>query len=63
VGVGLEEGIDAAAVGADLLERGLVINVPRPDTLRLLPPLVIDSDHVDLAVGLIEEALLGFAAR
>jgi len=62
VGVGLEEGIDAAGLGADLLERGLVVNVPRPDTLRLLPPLVIDSDHVDLAVGLIGEALLGFSA-
>jgi acetylornithine/N-succinyldiaminopimelate aminotransferase len=58
VGVGLEEGIDAAAVGADLLERGLVVNVPRPDTLRLLPPLVIDSDHVDRAVELIGESLL-----
>ena len=62
VGVGLEEGIDAAAVGADLLERGLVINVPRPDTLRLLPPLVIDSDHVDLAVDLIGESLLACSA-
>jgi predicted acetylornithine/succinylornithine family transaminase len=63
VGVGLEDGIDAAEVGADLLERGLVVNVPRPDTLRLLPPLVIDSDHVDIAVGFIEESLLGFASR
>jgi predicted acetylornithine/succinylornithine family transaminase len=63
VGVGLEQGIDAAAVGADLLERGLVVNVPRPDTLRLLPPLVIDSDHVDRAVGLIGESLLGFSSR
>jgi acetylornithine/N-succinyldiaminopimelate aminotransferase len=63
VGVGLEEGIDAAAVTADLLERGLVVNAPRPDTLRLLPPLVIDSDHVDQAVGLIGESLLGFASR
>ena len=62
VGVGLEEGIDATAVGADLLERGLVVNVPRPDTLRLLPPLVIDSDHVEIAVDLIGESLLGFAA-
>jgi acetylornithine/N-succinyldiaminopimelate aminotransferase len=62
VGVGLEEGIEAAAVAADLLDRGLVVNAPRPDTLRLLPPLVIDSDHVDLAVGLIGESLLGFAA-
>ncbi|HEY6732026.1 MAG TPA: acetylornithine/succinylornithine family transaminase [Solirubrobacterales bacterium] len=63
VGVGLEEGIDAAAVGADLLERGLVVNAPRPDTLRLLPPLVIDSDHVDQAVGLIGESLLGFQGQ
>jgi acetylornithine/N-succinyldiaminopimelate aminotransferase len=63
VGVALEEGIGAAAVGSDLLERGLVVNAPRPDTLRLLPPLVIDSDHVDLAVGLIEESLLGFRER
>jgi predicted acetylornithine/succinylornithine family transaminase len=63
IGVGLEEGIDAAAVGADLLERGLVVNVPRPDTLRLLPPLVIDSDHVDMAVGLIQESLLEFSVR
>jgi len=63
VGVGLEEGIDSAAVGADLLERGLVVNAPRPDTLRLLPPLVIDSDHVDQAVNLIGESLLGFSSR
>jgi predicted acetylornithine/succinylornithine family transaminase len=62
VGVELEQGIDAAAVGADLLERGLVVNVPRPDTLRLLPPLVIDSDHVDEAVRAIGESLLGFGA-
>ena len=62
VGVGLEEGIDAAAVGADLLQRGLVVNVPRPDTLRLLPPLVIDSDHVDQATNLIGESLLEFSA-
>jgi predicted acetylornithine/succinylornithine family transaminase len=62
VGVELDQGIDAAAVGADLLGRGLVVNVPRPDTLRLLPPLVIDSDHVDEAVRAIGESLLGFRA-
>jgi predicted acetylornithine/succinylornithine family transaminase len=57
VGVGLAGGIDAAAVGATLLERGLVVNVPRPDTLRLLPPLIVDSAQVERAVGLIGEAL------
>jgi predicted acetylornithine/succinylornithine family transaminase len=63
VGVGLEDGIDAAGVGADLLERGLVVNVPNGETLRLLPPLVIDSDHVERAVALIGESLLRFAPR
>jgi acetylornithine/N-succinyldiaminopimelate aminotransferase len=57
VGVGLAEGIDAQAVGTDLLGRGLVVNVPAPATLRLLPPLLIDGSHVERAVGLIGEAL------
>jgi predicted acetylornithine/succinylornithine family transaminase len=62
VGAGLEPGIDAVAVASDLLARGLVVNAPRPDALRLLPPLLIDSNHVDRAVGLIGESLLGLSA-
>ena len=58
LGVGLEEGIDAAAVGADLLERGLVVNVPEPGTLRLLPPLILDAEQAERAVGLIRDSLL-----
>jgi predicted acetylornithine/succinylornithine family transaminase len=58
LGVGLEDGIDAAAVGADLLERGLVVNVPEPGTLRLLPPLMLDAGQAELAVGLIRDSLL-----
>jgi acetylornithine/N-succinyldiaminopimelate aminotransferase len=58
VGVGLEEGIDAQALGADLLSRGLVVNVPAPGTLRLLPPLVVDAAQIDRAVALIGESLL-----
>jgi acetylornithine/N-succinyldiaminopimelate aminotransferase len=57
VGVGLAEGIDAAALGADLLDRGLVVNVPRPDTIRLLPPLVVERAQIERAVGLIGESL------
>ena len=60
VGVALDDGIDAAALGADLLERGLVVNVRRPGTLRLLPPLVVEKEQIDRAVGLIGESLLGF---
>jgi acetylornithine/succinyldiaminopimelate/putrescine aminotransferase len=59
VGVGLAAGIDAQAIGADLLQRGLVVNVPVPSTLRLLPPLLVDSSQIERAVGLIGESLLG----
>ncbi len=58
LGVGLVEGIDAAAVGADLLERGLIVNVPEPGTLRLLPPLTVDPAQIDRAVDLIRQSLL-----
>ncbi|HYJ22116.1 MAG TPA: acetylornithine/succinylornithine family transaminase [Solirubrobacterales bacterium] len=59
VGVGLAEGVDAAAIGADLLRRGLVVNVPAPSTLRLLPPLLVEPSQIERAVGLIGESLLG----
>ncbi len=62
-GVGLEEGIDAAAVGVDLLGRGLIVNVPEPGTLRLLPPLTVDPDQVERAVAAIGAALLSYAAQ
>ena len=57
VGVALEEGIDAAAIGTDLLGRGLVVNVPAPGTIRLLPPLVVEPGQIDRAVALIGESL------
>ena len=58
LGVGLEQGVDAAALGADLLKRGLVVNAPEATTLRLLPPLTIGESEVERAVGLIRESLL-----
>jgi acetylornithine/N-succinyldiaminopimelate aminotransferase len=63
LGVGLEEGIDAAAVWADLLERGLIVNAPEPGTLRLLPPLTVEPAQIERAVALIGESLLTYAAR
>jgi len=58
VGVELAAGIDAAALGADLLSRGLVVNVPAAATIRLLPPLLVESDQIQRAIGLIGESLL-----
>jgi acetylornithine/N-succinyldiaminopimelate aminotransferase len=63
LGVGLGAGIDAAAIGADLLERGLIVNVPEPGTLRLLPPLTVDSDQIERAVATIAATLLSYAPR
>jgi predicted acetylornithine/succinylornithine family transaminase len=63
LGVGLGEGIEAAAIGADLLERGLIVNVPEPGTLRLLPPLTVDSDQIERAVAMIAAALLSYAPQ
>lgn len=63
LGAGLAAGIDAAALGADLLGRGLVVNVPEPGTLRLLPPLTVDDAQIERAVALIEAALLSCAAQ
>jgi acetylornithine/N-succinyldiaminopimelate aminotransferase len=63
LGIGLADAIDAAEVGADLLERGLIVNVPEPGTLRLLPPLTVDSAQIERAVALIAESLLSYAGR
>ncbi len=63
VGVGLKSGIDARAVGADLLRRGLIVNVPAPESLRLLPPLTLESAQVSGAVDLIGESLLSYPVQ
>jgi acetylornithine/N-succinyldiaminopimelate aminotransferase len=63
IGVGLEDGIDATAIGAGLLDRGLIVNVPEPGTLRLLPPLTVDSDQIERAATAIGAALLSYPAR
>ena len=63
LGVGLEEGIDASDLSANLLRSGLIVNVPEPGTLRLLPPLVIEEEEADRAVGLIGEGIAALAGE
>jgi len=63
LGVGLSDGIDAAEVAAALLREGLIVNVPEPGTLRLLPPLMVDSAQIERAVAMIAESLLSYAVR
>jgi acetylornithine/succinyldiaminopimelate/putrescine aminotransferase len=54
---GLEQGLEAAEVSSRALAGGLVINVPAPDTLRFLPPLVIGDAEVDEALSKLAGAL------
>jgi acetylornithine/N-succinyldiaminopimelate aminotransferase len=61
LGVGLESGIDAPKLAAELLERGLIVNVPEPGTLRLLPPLTVESAQIERAVALIAESLVTYS--
>jgi predicted acetylornithine/succinylornithine family transaminase len=51
IGLELADGIDAREVTAAALRRGLVVNAPNPDTIRLLPALTIAAD--DLGEGIL----------
>jgi acetylornithine/N-succinyldiaminopimelate aminotransferase len=57
VGVSLTQGMDATAVARRALDSGLVINVPGPDMLRFLPPLVIGEEDVETAVRVVRDVL------
>jgi acetylornithine/N-succinyldiaminopimelate aminotransferase len=50
-------GVDAAKVADTALERGLLINAPRPDSLRFMPALTVTRAEVDRMVTLLEGCL------
>jgi predicted acetylornithine/succinylornithine family transaminase len=39
------------------LEKGLLVNAVKPNALRFMPPLIINSDDVDEAIAILKEAL------
>lgn len=61
-GAGLLRGIqftdDVSAVVADaLLERGFIVNAPRPSTIRLAPPLIVSQEQLDAFTAVLDEVL------
>ncbi|MGR8933251.1 MAG: acetylornithine/succinylornithine family transaminase [Gammaproteobacteria bacterium] len=62
--LGLMIGIDLAAPCADLvkqaLDAGVLINVTAEKTVRLLPPLVIEKDQIDLLTGTLAKLIQEF---
>jgi predicted acetylornithine/succinylornithine family transaminase len=57
LGVELAEGIDAKAVYADLLDRGLIVNAVTASALRLVPPITVSDSEIDEAIALITASL------
>jgi acetylornithine aminotransferase len=47
----------ASAVVDTALAAGFVINAPRPDVLRLAPPLIISADELDSFIGVLPSLL------
>ena len=43
------------------LERGLLVNQLKPNTLRFMPPLIIGKEEVDEALAILDEALVSIA--
>ena len=58
LGVGLAPGAPPAAqVASDLLERGLIVNAPAPETLRLAPPFILTRQEAASLTGALAEVL------
>jgi acetylornithine/N-succinyldiaminopimelate aminotransferase len=51
------DGLDAGEAGPRLLEEGLIVNPIAPDTLRLLPPLIIGEADADQALEILGRVL------
>ena len=56
--IAMEFGSDVAnSVVEACLDRGLLVNRVKPNTLRFMPPLVISTSEVDEAISILDEAL------
>ena len=65
-GQGLMIAIECTPAAPDVvnrcLENGLIVNAPRPHSIRMLPPLVVHDPEIERAVGILGHALEGAAA-
>lgn len=47
----------AAEIAAKAFDRGLLLNAPQPDSVRLVPSLLVSMDEIDLAIGILRGIL------
>ena len=65
-GMGLLQALDlkrdiAAEVAARAMERGLLLNAPRPDTLRFMPALTVSDVEIEQMIDILDGVLAGVA--
>jgi acetylornithine/N-succinyldiaminopimelate aminotransferase len=48
---------DAGKIAAEALEHGLLVNAPRPDTLRFMPSLTVTRAEIDRMIAILEPCL------
>ncbi len=62
-GQGLMTAIECRPAAPEVAKRclaaGLIVNAPRPQTIRMLPPLVVGDAEIERAVGILGHALEG----
>ena len=47
-----------AQVVSDCMNKGLLINSPKPCTIRLMPPLIVSKDDIDLMLDILTKSLI-----
>jgi acetylornithine aminotransferase/acetylornithine/N-succinyldiaminopimelate aminotransferase len=57
VGVDLDENLDAKEIAKKCLEKGLIIGTAGKNTLRFVPPLIINKKEIDEGVKILKEVI------
>ena len=57
VGVDLEDNLDAKEISKKCLENGLIIGTTEKNTLRFVPPLIINKKEIDEGIKILKEVL------
>ncbi len=51
--VGVQVKTEAKKIAEKALRKGLVINAPQPDVIRIVPPLIITKEHIDRGISVL----------
>jgi len=48
---------NATEIASKCMEKGLLINAPKPYSIRLMPPLIVNKDHNEKMLGILKSVL------